>query len=90
MNHSDGAVTLLVMTLLSVLALGVFALGDPISVTEPVYPIGALAGGSDVRALEWTIEMFWTVLPKHGKGWRLREKALAKMLRLAKTGDEGP
>jgi hypothetical protein len=52
LNHSGAPVTLFFMTLLFVVSLGVFVLGDPISVTGPVYPPGALAGGTVVAALQ--------------------------------------
>jgi outer membrane biosynthesis protein TonB len=54
LNHLGAAVTLFFMTLLFVIALGVFAAEDPISVTEPVYPPGALTGGTVVAALHIT------------------------------------
>ena len=52
MNHSGPPVTLFVMTWLFVILLAAFALGDPISVTGPVYPPDAVAGGTVVAALQ--------------------------------------
>ena len=54
LNHFGAPVTLFVMTFLFATALVVFALGDPISVTGPVYPPDAVAGGTVVAALRVT------------------------------------
>jgi Gram-negative bacterial TonB protein C-terminal len=51
LKHSGAPVTLFVVTWLFVISLGVLAAGEPISVSGPVYPPGAVAGGTVVAAL---------------------------------------
>ena len=85
-------VTIFVMTWLFVISLGLFAAGDPISVSGPVYPPGAVAGGTVVAALHVTAgsvtqveilageEPFATSARDALRGWRFEPRRGAERI----------